>query len=119
MEIVNKMYILHIHIRGPDCIQSNLSTKSFHFPPGTISFRFLGDSNQRMTVYYTIIAEVTAFILACYHLSGRMTLTEARVGARKTEMRQSTLEPHKLCSPPTKSPAIRENALRAHSQLVV
>ena len=50
--------------------KSDLSTKSFHFPPGTISFRFLGDSNLPMTAYHNIIDDATAFILACYHLSG-------------------------------------------------
>ena len=99
--------------------KSNLSTKSFHFPPGTISFRFLGDSNLPMTAYYKIIDEATTFILACYHLSGMMALTEARVDAWKTKMWKSVLEPPKPWSLPTASSAFREHALWAHYQLAV
>ena len=72
-----------------------------------------------MTAYHKMIDEATAFILACYHLSGRMTLTEARVDAWKTKMRKTALEPPKLCSLPPTTPAFRENALRAHYQLAV
>ena len=57
--------------------KSNLSTQAFQFPPVSILFRFLGDSNLQITAYYKIIDEVT-LILTCYHLSGRMALTEAR-----------------------------------------
>ena len=64
-----------------------------------------------MTAYHKIMDEVTAFLLARYHLSGWMALTEARVDAWKTKMKKNALEPPKLCSLPTTSPAFRENTL--------
>ena len=99
--------------------KSYFPTKSYNFPPGTISFRFLGDSNRPMNAYHKIRDEATAFILACYHPSGRMALTEARVDAWKTKMRKIALEPPYLCSLLTTSPAFCENAMRDHYQLAV
>ncbi|MES9879342.1 MAG: hypothetical protein ABW185_00480 [Sedimenticola sp.] len=82
-----------------------------------VSFDLLGDSTLPMTSYDQMIEEAARFIIACYNLTGKTTLTEARVEAWKTKMRRSALEPPKLCSLPPTSEAFRQNALRAHYQL--
>ena len=72
-----------------------------------------------MTAYHKIIDEATAFILACYHLSGWMAPMEVRVDTWKSKLRKTALEPPKLCWLLTTSPAFRKYALRAPYQLAV
>ena len=65
-----------------------------------------------------MIDEAAKFILACYNMTEKKDLTEARIETWKLKMRERTLEPPKLSSLSPTNVAFRENALRAHHQLI-
>lgn len=96
-----------------------LSTYYLLYSTGAVSFKLMGDATLPMASYNRMLEEAVQFILACYNLTSKHTLTDARVEAWKAKMRRSTLEPPKLCSLPPTSAAFCQNALRAHYQLVV
>ncbi|MES9881940.1 MAG: hypothetical protein ABW185_13765 [Sedimenticola sp.] len=79
----------------------------------------MGDPTLPMTSYDMVTEEAARFVIACYNLTGKTTMTEARIAAWKIKMRKSSLEPPKLCSLPPTSAAFHQNALRAHYQVAV
>ena len=72
-----------------------------------------------MASYPRMLEEATQFVLACYSMLGKSSLTDARVETWTNKMRRCTLESPKLSSLPPTSAAFNQNALRAHFQLAV
>ena len=118
---MNWSLLLHLHLSETSFSKShNTNNDKFNVvhctSTGFLSCHMIGDIQLPVASYQKMIEQATQFVLACYQISDKKTMTEARVHAWKSKMRKNTLEVPKLCSLPPTSEAFGQNVLRAYHQ---